>query len=214
MPAQTAFVAFDFLILMQSLRLSCINRKLEQMPYCPQHIILQSEEILYQQRRMPCFQRPLFSIVHMIHIHPHVSSSGYHRISVFSFFPPSFLSFVGDSSSSANPRFLNSSFAIRFLRSILAIYLDARKGPARLYLSIRQVRYDFAKFLHSGSFIPFFSFIHARYFVMTSLHSPISRYQQSSCTHCGRPRRVDHAERIHTIVIKRKASALRTASTD
>lgn len=126
-PAQMAFVACDFLILMQFLRQSCINRKLEQMLYCPQHIIPQSEEILYQQRRMPCFQRPLFSIVHMIHIHPQVSSSGYHRISVFSFFPPSFLSFVGDSSSSANPRFLNSSLAIRFLRSILAIYVDARK---------------------------------------------------------------------------------------
>lgn len=54
------------------------------------------------------------------------------------------------------------------------------QGYARPYLSIRQVRYDFAKFLHSGSFIPLFSFIHARYFVMTSLHSPIPRYQQSS----------------------------------
>jgi hypothetical protein len=81
-------------------------------------------------------------------------------------------------------------------------------------LSIRQVRYDFAKFLHSGSFIPFFSFIHARYFVMTSLHSPICCCQQSCCTHCIRPRRIDHTERIRTIVIKRKASALRTVSTD
>jgi hypothetical protein len=40
------------------------------------------------------------------------------------------------------------------------------------HLSMRHVRYAFARFRHSGSFMPLSLFIHPKYFFITSLHSP------------------------------------------
>ena len=72
--------------------------------------------------------------------------------------------------SSANPRFLKSSLAIRFLDD----EKKARKSSVQVatYRSIRHDRYDLAILRHSSSLTPLTFLIHERYLVMTALHSP------------------------------------------
>jgi hypothetical protein len=76
--------------------------------------------------------------------------------------------------------FISEPQILKFVsRHQVATSLSARypkkyiRYPIRgTHLSMRHVRYAFARFRHSGSFMPLTLFIHPRYIFMTSLHSP------------------------------------------